>query len=78
MSEMVERVARAMCMADGEIPDFPSHTTNEPFWTYYCDMARVAIEAMREPTEAMRAAGYIVTVDDETDVWQTMIDASLK
>jgi len=39
--------------------------------------ARAAIEAMREPTEAMQKAGYIVTVDDEVDVWQTMIDAAL-
>lgn len=68
MSEMVERVARVLSerhsvdLAMGAI-----------VWE---DMARAAIEAMREPTEAMERKG------DESDlsifVWQAMIDEALK
>lgn len=47
MSEMVERVAEAIMRvdADGKISD-------------YYKWARAAIEAMREPTEEMRRAGF--------------------
>jgi hypothetical protein len=39
--------------------------------------ARAAIEAMREPTEAMLNFGVIQDMD-VTDIWQAMIDAALK
>lgn len=40
---------------------------------------RTAIEAMREPTEAMERAGYIHSGSDAdaSTVWQVMIDAAL-
>lgn len=49
----------------------------------YEDQARAVIEALREPTEAMIAAGEdcpIVNYDgnDPKQVWQAMIDAALK
>lgn len=53
MSEMVERVARAMCVANGWDPDkddevlAPEGALN---WNLYEKHARAAVEAMREPT----------------------------
>jgi len=74
MGEMVERVAKALQEAHG--PNLPSP---------YEAMARAAISAMREPTEAMvyaspeegtgwneAARGYAATY------WSAMIDAALK
>lgn len=63
--EMVERVAEAI-RATQAMP----HTKEQ--------VARAAIEAMREPTETMRKAGYALTVDDEVEIWQGMIDEALK
>ena len=78
MSEMIERVARALAIADGMHPEAVSNGEDAvPVWTLYVDDARAAIEAMREPTDVMVDAGYAVTVDDETEVWQAMIDAAL-
>jgi hypothetical protein len=51
MSEMVERVARAICEAERMNPD-----DKLGGWRHWQDAARAAIEAMREPTEAMRFA----------------------
>lgn len=76
MSEMVERVARAI----------------SPNWEYMSRndrrnaviTARVAIEAMREPTEAMiKGAGWLYPMYDDPhdrheDVWSAMIDEALK
>ncbi len=83
MSEMIERVARAICDADQGI-------TNEQvdIWE---TLARAAIEAMREPTEAMymragntnvsnRApnARYIRIGDvAAVEAWLTMVDVAL-
>jgi hypothetical protein len=53
MSEsMIDRVARALCLANGEDPDKPSGVFGV-WWKSYRDEARAAIEAMREPTEEM-------------------------
>lgn len=76
MSEsMVERVAKAIrdCEAshDGSLP-----------WIEHC--ARAAIEAMREPTQAMLDAGdeYDMQFVDEGgypwEYYRVMIDAALK
>jgi hypothetical protein len=67
MNEMIERVAAAI---DGLI--------REPCTLTCGQIARVAIEAMREPTEAMKKAAC-----DQYDplgyrVWPWMIDAALK
>jgi len=69
-SEMVERVAKALCKHGGDC------------WQMHIDDARAAIEAMREPTEAMESAGW--DSYDRNDgwsgpqyCWQAMVDAAL-
>lgn len=71
MSEMVERVAAAI-------------RESRPLDCYaaYEQAARAAIEAMREPTEAMVGEGkaaptYGDGVSDIPKVWRAMIDAAL-
>ena len=67
---MIEQVARALLVADRSAitPD------------YYQRMARAAIEAMREPTEAMLDAGVNFRERNARteQIWQAMIDAALK
>ena len=48
---MIERVARAICVAAGGSPD--EDFFGRPFWQQYTGMAEAAIKAMREPTQAM-------------------------
>lgn len=86
MSEIVERVAKAVFLherSDGEW-----NAMNETGRGYYRDLARIAIAAMREPTEAMRAAvegdqQIQCGLDDcnkhgiPYDAWELMIDAAL-
>ena len=70
MSEMVERVARAV----QPIADPGGH------WTTCEDIARAAIEAMREPTEGMIQAGWTTNGyrgDMTKAEWSAMIDAAL-
>lgn len=85
---MVERVARAMAVADGCGPDDPAyvrypggHAFGLCWRDKYAAKARAAIEAMREPTEAMRHAypkaafgGPFATKEDS---YRAMIDAAL-
>lgn len=83
MSEMIERVATAIYenrrrMYEDRVPFkdlYPS--AQRP----YLDEARAAIEAMREPTEEMIAAGARGSGEDSQDValgaWEAMIDAAL-
>ena len=73
--DMIERVARAMCSADGGSLEVDVH--------HYRDMARATIEAMREPTLEMRHAGRRVksswlVENEEIEIWQNMIDEALK
>lgn len=49
--EMLERVARAIALQ--------SQSCRESDWPFFADMARAAIEAMREPTEAMIDMGVL-------------------
>jgi hypothetical protein len=81
---MVERVARALCGCAGREADdldggpHPGGLWLDPgeaWWTGYEEMARAAIAAMREPTEAMMHAPSVGTSDIE--VWQQMIDEAL-
>lgn len=81
--EMVERVARRMHAKHFEfaVPDDSGH----PGLFYFREMARVALQAMREPTEAMLAAvpaGTCFTCNRDwysgpQEIWQSMIDAAL-
>lgn len=89
---MIERVARALCVANGEDPDKPSGAFGV-WWKSYRDEARAAIEAMREPTESMVSKGTrAVTLAKNAAhgpepsavlkggtvlAWQIMIDAAL-
>ncbi len=77
MSEMVERVAQAMQRASR-----PDALVN----SYAIFLARVAIEAMREPTASMligardwslKKNGQGVGDDQATGCWQAMLDAVL-
>ena len=64
MSEMIERLARAIEAESNYV--ISQHHAKA--------LARVAIEAMREPTEAMLStSGY----QDADEVWRDMIDAAL-
>ena len=62
MTSIIERVARAICVAAGHDPDMTHdiHVPGDPVaghaWAGYRSMARAAIEAMREPTDAMQRA----------------------
>jgi hypothetical protein len=63
---MIERVARAI---EGAVNRDD-----------YEDMARAAIEAMREPNTEMKKAGASPDYscgDDAADIWRLMIDAAL-
>lgn len=55
MESMIERVARAICTANGGDPDSDDH--RQPTWRDYVPEARAAIEAMREPSRVMIKAG---------------------
>ena len=77
MSEMIETVAKALepkCRAFGR-GDMPMQVARE--------FARAAIEAMREPTDAMKKAADMARpmYDDPPtsgeDYWDYMIDAAL-
>ncbi len=76
MSEMVERVARvARAMVESRpIPE--GHIRGDVDWSFFRALARAAIAAMREPTEAMRKAAWNY-IGVESTVWQTMIDEAL-
>ena len=73
MTDMIERVARAMCSADGGSLEVDVH--------HYRDMSRAAIEAMREPTDAMLEFRLFFGSGEACQwaphVWRAMIDAAL-
>ena len=85
---MIERVAAAMWERthDGRWDDWGDGQDESRI--IHRDDARAAIEAMREPTDAMEAAGDDTFVyythstslldGDATVCWRAMIDAALK
>lgn len=84
MAEMVERVARAIVDALSGSPSYieaeelSSATVDGCF--DLCAVARAAIAAMREPTEAMCAAGARKlewAKFEEDDIYIAMIDTAL-
>lgn len=97
MSDMIERVARAIYaerylveIAFGAMPAWEDVQGSDRTGTF--DEARAALEAMREPTEAMTSAtsgvvtgcdgeygDYNVYCDDRVagEIWTAMIDAAL-
>lgn len=76
MSEMVERVAKAI-VARRKLPSGCSIN-----WDCFREDARAAIEAMREPTEEMKNIdpayyGRCPTCGGVEQSWPAMIDAAL-
>ena len=93
MTDMIERVARAICIEDGCDPDQIAvgigHRMPEgksyPLWHARTQQARAAIEAMREPTADMVAialpslsCAYGHEPEDAAVVWAAMVDAALR
>lgn len=86
---MVERVARAICMSQGEDPETldvrricDRENNPLPLWHWYVEQAEAAIKAMRDPTPEMlkRAHGARRFIAEETNslrTWEAMIDAAL-
>jgi len=76
MSEMVERVARALVVLE------PRQNDPSPSWILERNirLARAAIAAMREPTETMvfSAESSGRTWDDVRANWRAMIDEALR
>lgn len=91
---MIERVARALCLADGKNPDAPCKISTcggevtMLEWQYHYPFAAMrAIEAMREPTQTMRDgfeanggfdSAYHTDLGDFQECWAGAIDAALK
>ena len=73
MSEMIQRVARALAQLEG-------HENLPTLQSAYEQRARVAIEAMREPTEAMLDAGprSLGGCWPDDPCWSRMISAALE
>lgn len=88
MSEMIERVARAICVANGEDDDdtYATSATGSPIWRYYESHAIAAITAMREPTGEMIDGGaeslWTLRGPDlngqPSKCWRAMINAALR
>lgn len=92
--EMIERVARALCRADGNPRDIriggplgdKTETQIDKIWFAWLRPAYAAIVATREPTVAMSKAGDLAARgqgahDCEvpmSDVWRAMVDAALR
>lgn len=82
-NEIVERAARELHRAHYEIgraiaPPYPTDRFEVLRWEL---MARAAIAALREPTEAMISEGYCEAGGTDADpekVWKFMIDQALK
>ena len=79
--ETIERVARAICVANDSEPDAPNGAVG-PLWKLYDADARAAIKAMREPTDEMIRSGAEGSGEDSDCVaicaWRAMIDEALK
>ena len=89
MTNMIERVARALCVSDGTPPDRPvSCLDNTPLWELHKKAARAAILAMRDCTPAMLDAGAAahprgytretMLTDIIEAEWRVMCDAALE
>lgn len=86
-SVMVERVARVLCARASGIPvdrraqSWGHREWIDEKWSEYVDLARLAIEAMREPTEAMCDAMpsfHLCRKSEAYQIWKAMIGEALK
>lgn len=78
MSEVVERVARAICRAGICGPKDHLDEQEDRNWRKFELEARAAIAAMREPTLKMELAAPVNEYAEARECWQAMIDAALK
>lgn len=98
MSEMIERVARTLARDHGkQYEPFPRKIGNvvpsldayvDSVWKGFAPSARLAIAAMREPTQKQISAAIMSfppwgghgngPPPSEADMWRAMIDAALK
>lgn len=79
MGNMVERVARAIKKYEAYIL-LETGSVNPSSLRYRQDVARITIEAMRDPTVDMLHDGAEDCMGDKAtakEVWQTMIDSAL-
>lgn len=68
MSAILNRVAKAIMAAEN--PDSADQ---------YAEMARAAIEEIREPTEDMRHMGFCCGRDaSPIEIWRSMVDVALE
>lgn len=79
MSEMIERVAKAISLGEWSDSEHWQCRSDREEWM---ERARSAIEAMRQPTEAMDRAGLRENTLQgaaiwATPAWQAMIDMAL-
>jgi hypothetical protein len=82
IDNMIERCARAMIEAEPrDDPGFRISGCSDLSDNEWRDLARAAIEAMREPTRVMEIAGIEQSHDDTprdvTNTWRAMLDAAL-
>ena len=79
-TDMEERVARAICV--GYVAAIKG-SPQKYGWRQFLPLARAAIEAMREPTDAMTAeggdtpCGQFYPGSQAANIWRNMIDAAL-
>ena len=73
MSEMIERVAKAIRDEDFTMRTGTADSDVNCIWLGYQHKARAAIEAMREPTEEM-----LGNYENASFIWPLMIDVALK
>lgn len=82
MNDMIERVARAICVQE-HVLAYPGASWRpneldqkvESYWPRHVSAARSAIEAMRQPTDAMARAGG---GEGAVNSWHAMITAALR
>lgn len=74
-NEMIERVARAM---QAEADKWPQNSLDRRFvYSHRQELARAAIEAIREPTEKMVLVTPLMHCDDPAQIWRDMVGAAL-
>lgn len=82
MTEMIERVAKALFLKNNPRLSWEEESRQFPGSTGHFRLsAKIAIEAMREPTAAMRRAGAEAAAPPFASVYaeyEAMIDAALK
>jgi hypothetical protein len=87
MTDMKEKMARAMCAAGQRYCEQMHICDQGPpckcgYWEIYLPAAHAALEAMREPTPEMINAtfiypdsdGAIYAIEGRRNIWQAMID----